>query len=159
MDPFTLFVIASTASAGLEGLSQSQSMYSQAGSYSQQARAGEQDILAMERTGAYNIEQMQKQGRKFKSQQQVNYLKSGVDISSGSPLAVLAETAMDIESDIQNYRYNLEVEKSRKAQEVSQLESAAKKTKKMAPFAGLTSMLGSVSNLAMSGYKGKKAGA
>lgn len=62
--------------------------------------------------GAYEVSKIERQKKQTQSTQQARYAKSGVLVTEGSPLEVMADTAAQYEMDIQATKYNTEVQAS-----------------------------------------------
>lgn len=155
MDPFTIYVAASLAGGALDSVKSYLGATSQAASYRETAYQHLSSIRALERQSAAQVEQMQKSGEKLKSEQRLGYLSGGLDISVGTPLKVLAETAYDIQKDISTYKANVEVEKAQLRSQAYQGMRAARNTSKYAPLNAAVPLIKAGSTAAISGYKGK----
>lgn len=154
MDPFTIFMIASTASAGLGSVSNILGASAQAGAYREQSTAALMSAEALKEQAIFEEERMREQGESLKSVQRVAYLASGIDVASETPLKVMSDTAFRIERDVQQYKSNVAMEVKRLETEAAQARRAARKSKKSGVTGALTSILGAGANLALSGGGG-----
>lgn len=91
---------------------------SQAAAYEFQAKMHEQNAKLYEGRGRDAVERggeeeasFRSQARRFLASQRAGMGASGVDLSSGSPLAVLGATSEGIEADAATIRYNAQLER------------------------------------------------
>lgn len=158
MDPFTLYLVTAFASGAMQATGNAIQIGSQAAALGQSAYARMFGVNALERSAAQDIETMQEQGEAFKSTQRLVYLNSGVDITSGTPLKVLTDTAYKIEKDIQTYRYNVETEKAQQLMTAYNERKQAKEIRKLGPLSVMMPLLQTGANMALSSGYGTKAG-
>jgi hypothetical protein len=112
-------LVTSIAGAGLtafssikSGMEQSEAMKAQAEGARYNQRVAEQNALATEQAGAFAERQARLKAIRLGGTQAASYAKAGV-LPEGSPLDVMAETAMLEEQDILATRYNYQVQASR----------------------------------------------
>jgi len=89
--------------------------------------------------GTYEEKKLVRSKKQALSTQRALYAKSGVLISEGSPISVMADTATQYEMDIQANRYNTAVESAKYDYEAEYRKSMAKRYKKL----GYTKAIGS----------------
>lgn len=144
-----LFLMA--AGMGLSLAGQGFSIHQQRQAYRQQARLYRQNAAMAEADTQLQLKQYDRQAEQFMSEQRAGYAKAGVDLSSGSPLEVMADTAGQVELDRQIIRYRGDVEKARWLNEAKM----ARYNAKTALISGILGMGGSLisssANLALSG--------
>ena len=104
---------------GLTGLgtvtsavSQYQQGKAQQSAYEQNAEISRQNAVAVEKQAAYEEGIQREKANALKSRQRALYAKAGVDITSGSPLLVMAEDMERAEADAQAIRYGGNVKKT-----------------------------------------------
>jgi len=81
-------------------------------SAAEKANANLSDLYASQvrQSGAYEVSKIERQKKQTQATQKARYAKSGVLITEGSPIEVMADTAAQYEMDILATRYNTEVE-------------------------------------------------
>lgn len=144
-----LFLMA--AGMGLNMVGKGMDIYSQIRAYRQQAKAFEENAAYAEENTRLELEQFNRQAEQFQSSQRAGYAKAGVELSSGSPLEVLADTAGQIQLDRNIIRYRGDVEKASWLNQASM----ARYNSKISLISGILNMGGSLissgANLSLSG--------
>ena len=108
----------------------------------------------VQQAGAYEQQKIARSKKQALSTQRALYAKSGVLISEGSPIAVMADTATQYEMDIQASRYNVAIEAAKYDYEAEYRKSMAKRYKKLGYTKAAGGVLLSAGTIA-SGYYGK----
>jgi len=103
-DPISLGAMAVAAGAGLSAVStlQAGQQAKKWGEYN--AAVSRQDAIAIQDATEYEVGKMEKEGERLKGTQRVSYAKGGVSME-GTPSAVIADTARDINLDIAAIRH------------------------------------------------------
>jgi len=144
-----LFLMA--AGMGLSMAGKGMDIYSQTRAYRQQAKIFEENAAYAEANTRLELEQFNRQAEQFQSSQRAGYAKAGVELSSGSPLEVLADTAGQLELDRQIIRYRGDVEKAGWLNQARMTRHNAK-TALISGILGMGgSLISSSANLALSG--------
>ena len=104
------------------------------------ASLAELQASQVRQSGAYEESQISRAKRQTLATQRARYAKSGVLITEGSPIEVMADTAAQYEKDILATRYNTEVEARRYEYESKYRRQMASRYKTM----GYTKAAGTV---------------
>ena len=165
--PMIISGALSAASSIYQGQQQAKALQTQAASYDAAAKIAEgnrrtSELLASEtlKEGARDEEKFRRQARQFAASQEARLAGSGAQLS-GSPLNVMADTAMGIEQDAAQIRYNTlkdrwghEVQavnflnEARAARDnAANARSAASGAKKAGFLGAATSILGTATNV------------
>jgi hypothetical protein len=112
--------------------------------YKANANLAELQGQGIEQAGAYEGAKLAREKRQMLGRQKALYAKSGVSLSEGSPLEVMADTATQYEMDIAANRYNTAIQKS-------QTEYQAKIYRMMGKSALQTAYMGAGATL-LSGF-------
>ena len=83
------------------------------------------------KAGAYEVSKIERSKSQARSTQQALYAKSGVLISEGSPIEVMADTATQYEMDIQAQKYNTAMTAARYDYQSEVDKSMAKRYKQL----------------------------
>ena len=102
------YIIAAVG-VGVSAYGQYQSGQAQEKAYKQQANIAEQDAAAERKKALYEEQQARFRLKQLIGTQKTLYAKAGVDLASGSPLMVLADTAARGEEDAMMIRYGGDV--------------------------------------------------
>lgn len=144
-----LFLMASGMGLNLAG--KGLDVYSQTQAYRQQAKLFEENAAYAEANTRMELERFNRQAGQFQSSQRAGYAKAGVELSSGSPLEVMADTAGQIQLDRNIIRYRGDVEKASWLNQASM----ARYNSKISLISGILNMGGSLissgANLSLSG--------
>jgi hypothetical protein len=97
---------------GFSAYGQYQQGKAQREAYEQNAEISRQNAIAAEKQAAYEEGIQREKADALKSRQRALYAKAGVDITSGSPLLVMAEDMEKAEMDAQAIRYSGNVKKT-----------------------------------------------
>lgn len=125
----------------------------------QNAKLAEQQGLASLRQGRLEQEQIARRARKIQGQQRAMYGASGVDIGSGSPLEIQADTEYMAAQDKALVRYNAELKKWGFDVESANYKSQASQYGNMGKSALVGGLLGAGSTILNgSGMLGSKFG-
>jgi hypothetical protein len=109
---------------------QSQSNRAQAEAARRNQQVAEENALATEKAGAWEVEKARLKAIRLAGSQKVGYAKAGV-LMEGSPLDVMAETAKNEELDILATQYNYDVQAARYRSQGSYYGSAAQRYDQM----------------------------
>lgn len=150
MDPFTIFLTTSLASGGLGIVSDILGAQANVQAARESAFYTMADVSALEESAQFTTTQMREEGERFKAAQRTAYLSSNIDITTGTPLKVLTDTAYAIERDIQQYRANVEQEKRAMTTSAYRQLQQAEAADEMTPWRTLTSVLGIGAQTALS---------
>jgi len=111
------------------------------------AALAEHQAVAAGQTGTYEQSQIREKARQIAGTQKAQISASGLDISAGSPLSILSDTAYQSEQDVQMSRYNTGMrmwELNSQARSYREQAAAAKSAGKYATqsllLTGLTSL-------------------
>lgn len=107
MPAATALVVAGTL---LRAVSQYQSGKAQEKAYKANARMADQEADAIDVSTNYKVQKERDRARALSARQRVLYAKAGVDLSTGSPLMVMAEDAGKMEEDIYMTQYGGDIE-------------------------------------------------
>jgi hypothetical protein len=105
-DPVTLGIVA----LGVSLMGTGMSAFGQYQQGQAQAAASEYNAAATEEKGKYEESQARDRLRRLLGTQRALYAKAGVDITSGSPLLVMADTAAQGEQEALNIRRGYQTE-------------------------------------------------
>lgn len=105
-----VLVIAGTAMSAVSAIKEGNAMAT-----AEKANANLADLYASQvrQSGAYEESKIARQKAQTTSTQKARYAKSGVLLTEGSPIEVMADTAAQYEMDIQATRYNTEIDARR----------------------------------------------
>ncbi len=108
--PFPFLFAAAAVSTGLQVWGGIQASNAEAAAIREEAR--NRDIMAREtlRRGRINAELARREGERFMGSQQASYVAGGVDMSTGSPLLKMQETAFLIAEDVSRIQSDAAVE-------------------------------------------------
>ena len=106
----TILMVAGTAVQMFSSISESQSM---ARAEKANAEMSLMNAAAVNKASEYEVQKLKRAKGQTLSLQRAMYAKSGVLITEGSPLEVMADTATQFEMDIQAERYNAAVESAK----------------------------------------------
>jgi hypothetical protein len=70
------------------------------------AELAERQAVETGKTGAYEQSQIREKAHQIEGTQKIQMSANGLDITSGSPLQILSDTAFQSEQDVQMSRYN-----------------------------------------------------
>ncbi len=113
MSTLTIAIAALAMSAvgtGVSALGQIQKGKTEKAAGEYNARVSEANAAAIEKKTVYEEEQSRDKLKRLMGTQRALYAKAGVDITSGSPLLVLADTAAEGEKEAKMIRYGGDVE-------------------------------------------------
>jgi hypothetical protein len=96
--------VISAVGTGVAAYGQYSSARNQERAYEQNARIAEADANAVQRKATYEESQARTRLKRLMGTQRALYAKAGVDLSEGSPLFVLADTAAQGEEDLEFIR-------------------------------------------------------
>ncbi len=120
--------------------------------YKYNARISESDALAATQKAEYDADLQQRDVRRLLGEQRTRYAKAGVDISSGSPLLIMAATAAEGQEEKNRILYEGAVESTRFKNQANMQRYYAKQAKRAGTigalsslFSGAGSMMGSLS--------------
>lgn len=116
-----VLLAAGTAMSALSAIQQGQAASAQAkaqgAALTASGRLAQMEAEAAKKAGKYEETKLAKQKAAMLSAQRARYAKAGVSFLSGSPLAVMAETATEYEMDIAAQRYNTAIQTAQKRYE------------------------------------------
>jgi len=112
------YVIAAVG-VGMSAYGQYQSGQAQEKAYKFNAAIAEQDAAAERKKADYEEGQARLRLRQLIGTQRTLYAKAGVDLASGSPLMVLADTAARGEEDLEMIKYGGDVSVARQRNQAS----------------------------------------
>jgi len=112
-------------------------------SAAEKANANLADLTAgqVRQSGAYEVSQISREKASMMSTQKARYAKSGVLITEGSPIEVMADTAAQYEMDILATEYNTEVEARKYDYEAQVRRQSAARYKKLGYTKAASSVL------------------
>jgi hypothetical protein len=148
--------ILGVVGGGISAYGQMQSAKVEAAAYKYNASINERNAVQERQKADYDEKQSRKKLATLMSSQRALYAKAGVDLSSGSPLFVLAETASEGEEEAQNIRWFGDVAVAEQKNQATLNRFYAKQTVKAGKRAAWSTMLNSVSGSASSAYSAKK---
>lgn len=102
----------SAVGTGLSAVSQYQQGQTAAAAYEYNAKVAEAEGRARKQKAGLEEEQSREKLKRILGTQRALYAKAGVDITSGSPLLTMMDTAMEGEKEAQLIRYGGEVEEA-----------------------------------------------
>lgn len=132
-----------------------QSAKAEVAAYRFNARINAADAVAARTKSDYEEKQSRKKLITLMGSQRALYAKAGVDLSSGSPLLVLANTAAEGEEEAQNIRWQGDVEVASHKNKATLNRFYANSTSKAATMQLWAGVLGAASGAAAS-YKGSR---
>jgi len=152
----TALMIASTAMSVYSSIREGQVANAQAKAQAESMRVGanisKMQAEATKKSGEYDEAKIKREKAKMLSTQQARYAKSGVLISEGSPLEVMADTASQYEMDISANRYNTAVQVAQKEYESKAQSSMADYYSSLGKAHKTSSYLKAGTTLLTSGY-------
>jgi len=143
------YIIAAVG-VGVSAYGQYQSGQAQEKAYKFNAAIAEQDAAAERKKADYEEGQARLRLRQLIGTQRTLYAKAGVDLSSGSPLMVLADTAARGEEDLQMIKYGGDVAVAQQRNQASLARFYGKQTSQ----AGTIGAFGSAASGLSSAYVG-----
>ena len=148
--------ILGAVGGGISAYGQIQSAKVESAAYKYNASINEADAVAARRKADYEEKESRKRLQALMGTQRTLYAKAGVDLSSGSPLLVLAETAAEGEEEAMNIRWGGDVavaeEKNKATLNRFYARQTVKAGKRAAWSTALSSFSGSAGS-AVSTYK------
>lgn len=128
---------------GLQMISQIKQGQSEAAVASANAEISRMQARQTEEEGKYEVAKLEREKEQMLKRQRMAYLKSGVLISEGTPLAMMAQTATEYEMDIAALRYNSAVKAQQERYGSEIYKSSAKSARQLGYWkAGTTLLLG-----------------
>jgi hypothetical protein len=124
----TVGTIASLAGTGVQAYGQYQAGQDQASAQDYNAEVDRNEALAAKDKATQDEILSRERSRRIIGMQRAAYGKAGVDISTGTPLDVMAQAAADAELDALNIRYAGEMLSNKYLNQASQLDWLAPKT-------------------------------
>ena len=118
----------------------------QAGVYNNNAKIAEAQERSVGQQGAYEQNQLRDRAKQITGAQKAAFSANGLDISSGSPLAVLADTAYQSEQDIGMSRTNTQMEMWGLQNQANQYRAQASAAKRAGTFAAIGTLLNGITN-------------
>ena len=143
---------------GISAYGQLQTAKVEAAAYKYNASINDRNAVQERQKADYDEEQSRKRLHILMGTQRALYAKAGVDLSSGSPLLVLAETAAEGEEEAQNIRWQGDVNVAEQKNQATLNRFYAKQGIKASKTAAWSTMLSSASGSAGSAYSAKKKG-
>jgi hypothetical protein len=137
---------------GISAYGQIQSSKVESAAYKYNASINDANAIQARRKADYEEEQSRKRLHTLMGKQQALYAKAGVDLSSGSPLLVLAETAASGEEEAQNIRQVGDVNVAEQKNQATLNRFYAKQTIRAGKTAAWSTALSSMSGSAGSAY-------
>jgi hypothetical protein len=144
--------IIAAVGVGVSAYGQYQSGQAQEKAYKQQASIAEADATAEKTKAVYEERQARDRLKALIGTQRTLYAKAGVDLSSGSPLLVLADTAAKGEEDLQMIRYGGDVNVARQRNQATLARFYGSSASKAGTIGAIGSGLSGFSN-AYTGYQ------
>jgi len=148
------YIIAAVG-VGVSAYGQYQSGQAQEKAYKFNAAIAEQDATAERKKALYEESQARFRLKQLMGTQRTLYAKAGVDLSSGSPLMVLADTAARGEEDIQMIRYGGDVAVAQQRNRASLARFYGSQAGKAGTIGAFGSAASGFSDVYMSGKKAK----
>lgn len=125
----------------------SQAAY-QASIANQNAKIAESQAMAAGQAGTLEQNQIRQRARQVEGSQKAAAAASGLDISAGSPLAILGDTAYLAEQDIQTSRYNTALQQWGLTEQAKDYRSQAKYATEAGEQAAKSALLTGITSLA-----------
>lgn len=148
MDPLTIFMAMAVGGSLLQAGGQFAGGASQARAMQANARQAFRQAQDVKRIAGEEAGMLREEGEAFKAEQRVGYLSSGIDIQSGTPLQVLAETAGKIEADARRIELQGNIDAYNLYLEGRQLQKGATATRRTTALGAGTTLLSSTANIA-----------
>jgi len=126
---------AQAAAARAQGQAQRAAFASQAEASRYNAEVARQNAEYIRQAGAIEEEKQREKGRRLLGTQQALYGKAGVT-GEGTPLEIMADTAMDLEKEALTIRYNYDIQVRRALSEADQYDFMGARSDRMGMFAG-----------------------
>ena len=124
----TVLMVAAT---GLSIYSEIQSGKARASAYQTNAEIAQMQARQAKKAGEYEVGGLKREKRRMTGRQRALYAKSGVVVSGGSPLEVMADTATEYQMDIGAQRYNIATQAGQYRYQSEIYKSRAKTAKQM----------------------------
>jgi hypothetical protein len=142
---------------GFSAYGQYQQGKAQREAYEQNAEISRQNAIAAEKQAAYEEDIQREKANALKSRQRALYAKAGVDITSGSPLLVMAEDMERAEADAQAIRYGGNVKKTQYLNQANMLDWSGEQAYSAGKTGAFSTILGGLGSMGMNymKYKGK----
>lgn len=147
--------ILGVAGGGISAAGQYQSAKSEEAAYKMNAATNEADAVSARYAADYEEKLSRRRLKALIGEQETLYGKAGVDLQSGSPLLVMAQTAFEGEEEAQMIRYAGDVAVAKKKNEASMNRFYAKSAVKAGKMAAWSAVLGGASSGAAS-YAGSR---
>jgi len=140
MEMMAILGLLQLASGGMKAFGQLSERNAQAQAAERNAQIMRQQAGLVAQAGEFDVKRLQKQKSSFEGLQRVLFAKGGVSSQSGSPLAVIADSAAEFELDIASSRFNTQINQMRlfsQAGEDVRLAQRARSAGKMEAFTTL----------------------
>jgi hypothetical protein len=150
-----ILAIASTGLKAFGALSESKAQ-SEAALYN--AQIMQQRAYFAQQAGEFDVKNLQRAKSSMEGSQRAGYARAGVSSLSGSPLAVIADTAAQYEIDIASSRFNTQVQKMQFMSQARQDEVQAKRIRSQGRMQAFSTVLEGATNFGFNYYGGKMVG-
>jgi len=141
--PAALPIALVSMSVGLSAFGKYQQGQAEDVAYKYNARLLESDAITTREKAEYEAEKSKVETKRLIGEQTIRYAKAGVDISSGSPLMVLAATAAEGKEEEQMIRYTGDVEATKLRNQARMQRYYGSQAKKVGTLGALSTVLGS----------------
>jgi hypothetical protein len=148
------FLGLAAAGTGLKAYGQYQAGRQQQAMADYNARLLDQRAAATEQAMRVETEMGHEQARRMKAQQRAAYSASGAEITSGTPLLVMAEQSAIMERDILQQRRNRMIEAQQLRSEAAMTQYGGQMQKRAGTMGAITTILGGAAQIGMSGMGG-----
>lgn len=138
----------------VSAVSQYQAGQAQKDAYKANARMAAQEAEAIDVSTNYKVQKEKEKARALSARQRVLYAKAGVDLSSGSPLLVMAEDAGRMEEDIYMTQYAGDVQALKARNQASMYRWSGNQAAKAGTTNAFSTLVQGLGSAGMAAYKG-----
>jgi len=153
------FLGLAAAGTGLEAFGQYQAGRQQQAMADYNARLLDQRAAATEQAMRIETEMGHEQARRMKAQQRAAYSASGAEITSGTPLLVMAEQSAIMERDILQQRRNRMIEAQQLRSEAAMTQYGGQMQKRAGTLGAFSTILGGAGKIGLASMGGGGGGA
>ena len=153
------FLGLAAAGTGLQAFGQYQAGRQQQAMADYNARLLDQRAVATEQAMRIETEMGHEQARRMKAQQRAAYSASGAEITSGTPLLVMAEQSAIMERDILQQRRNRMIEAQQLRSEAAMTQYGGQMQKRAGTLGAFSTILGGAGKIGLASMGGGGGGA
>lgn len=128
----------------VQGIGAYQSQMTQAAQYDAQGKLLTKQAQGERNVGAYESARAQEKGDRAVAQQVTGMAAKGLDISSGTPLDVIQDSATEVALDVGTIRSNFQTQSNKTEYEAKVAKMNAKSAKAAAPLAFIAPVIGGI---------------